>query len=191
MHGLDVPELRPNLAWHGVLVSAYERAPVLRQNLGDRQLGLRLGRRDEQNAPFSPIAVQFSLTETVQRVPGHVIRRAGGAHIVLAPTPRRLGGPSGGLPLVAMVEAADFWSRHDAAGADRVDRAGLGRVFAERQVSSGIGLGSGMLPEDDRVRLEQFYAWWSRRKPTERTGPHVETQTCAPSLGIFFQKFRR
>ena len=44
---------------------------------------------------------------------------------------------SGGLPFVAMVEPADFWSRHDAAGADRVDPAGLGCVFAERKVRSG------------------------------------------------------
>jgi hypothetical protein len=31
-----------------------------------------------------------------------------------------------------MVEPADFWSRYDATGADRLDVAPLGCVFAER-----------------------------------------------------------
>ena len=36
-----------------------------------------------------------------------------------------------------MVEPADFWSHHDATRADSLDAAGLGCVFAERQVSTG------------------------------------------------------
>jgi hypothetical protein len=49
--------------------------------------------------------------------------------------PRETAG-SGGLPFVAMMEPANFGPRHDPTGSGRVDGARLGRVLAEREVSS-------------------------------------------------------
>ena len=49
--------------------------------------------------------------------------------------PRETAG-SGGLPFVAMMEPANFGPRHDPTGSGRVDGARLGRVLAERKVSS-------------------------------------------------------
>jgi hypothetical protein len=37
-----------------------------------------------------------------------------------------------------MVEPADFAPRHDPSGAGRIDGASLGRVFAKREVRSGV-----------------------------------------------------
>jgi type VI secretion system FHA domain protein len=58
---------------------------------------------------------------------------------------------SGGLPFVAMVEAADFGPRHDSAGAGGIDGACLRRVLAERKARSRVvvvrDVGSQHLPE--------------------------------------------
>ena len=43
---------------------------------------------------------------------------------------------SGGAPLVAVVEPADFWKLYDLADGQRLGRPGVGRVLAEAEVGS-------------------------------------------------------
>ena len=98
-----------------------------------------------------PDRVSVLASETVERLPATPSDGPAGARARWLSRTSVKQRQVGGLPFVTMVQPAGFWSRHDAAGADRVGRAGLGCVRARAQGEFG---NRGSAPDRSEGRAE-------------------------------------